>query len=210
MSKRLNLPGPNASSAEVNAYLEREAERLLAGGWYAESPGGRVRLVDVGGSLWASVDGGPLRRLQGERETWAGLLDTVAAWLEHREPVLPPDPPPLTREPGHGAGQWQVAPGAFSDELPGDEFMRLLEEVNAHEPAPIPLPPGTSAVDASDTRSIPLTLELEPTADGFRVSVPVLPGRWGHGATEAEALERADKAVREYLARAEGHSDDHG
>ncbi len=41
---------------------------------------------------------------------------------------------------------------------------------------------------------------IDPTEDGFAVSVPGLPGCWSHGATEAEALENIKDAIREYLA----------
>lgn len=36
--------------------------------------------------------------------------------------------------------------------------------------------------------------------EGYSVSVPGLPGCWSQGATEAEALENIEDAIREYLA----------
>jgi len=36
--------------------------------------------------------------------------------------------------------------------------------------------------------------------EGYSVSVPGLPGCWSQGATEAEALENINDAIREYLA----------
>ncbi len=40
---------------------------------------------------------------------------------------------------------------------------------------------------------------LRSTDEGFSVSVPGLPGCWSQGATEAEALENIEDAIREYL-----------
>jgi len=37
-------------------------------------------------------------------------------------------------------------------------------------------------------------------AGGYSVSVPGLPGCWSQGATEEEALEHIQDAIREYLA----------
>jgi predicted RNase H-like HicB family nuclease len=39
-----------------------------------------------------------------------------------------------------------------------------------------------------------------PSDEGFAVSCPGLPGCWSQGATEAEALEGIQDAIREYLA----------
>lgn len=36
--------------------------------------------------------------------------------------------------------------------------------------------------------------------EGFAVSVPGLPGCWSQGATEAQAIENAKHAIRDYLA----------
>ncbi len=44
------------------------------------------------------------------------------------------------------------------------------------------------------------TVALHSTDKGFSVSVPGLPGCWSQGATEAEALENVEDAIREYLA----------
>ena len=41
---------------------------------------------------------------------------------------------------------------------------------------------------------------LQPTEEGFAVSCPGLPGCWSQGATEQEALENIQDAIREYLA----------
>ena len=40
----------------------------------------------------------------------------------------------------------------------------------------------------------------EQSKEGFRVHVPGLPGCWSQGATEKEALENIQDAIREYLA----------
>lgn len=41
---------------------------------------------------------------------------------------------------------------------------------------------------------------LHESEEGFSVSCPGLPGCWSQGATEAEALENIEVAIREYLA----------
>ena len=41
---------------------------------------------------------------------------------------------------------------------------------------------------------------LQATEEGFSVSCPGLPGCWSQGATEQEALENIQDAIREYLA----------
>ena len=40
---------------------------------------------------------------------------------------------------------------------------------------------------------------LFPSDEGYAVSVPGLPGCWSQGATEEEALENVEQAIREYL-----------
>ena len=40
---------------------------------------------------------------------------------------------------------------------------------------------------------------LQPSKEGFAVSCPGLPGCWSQGATEQEALENIQDAIREYL-----------
>ncbi len=40
---------------------------------------------------------------------------------------------------------------------------------------------------------------LHPSAEGFAVSVPGLPGCWSQGSTEQEALANIADAIREYL-----------
>ena len=44
---------------------------------------------------------------------------------------------------------------------------------------------------------------LRKTEEGFSVSCPGLPGCWSQGATEVEALENIQDAIREYLAAAQ-------
>ncbi|MFL6232060.1 MAG: type II toxin-antitoxin system HicB family antitoxin [Thermoanaerobaculia bacterium] len=44
------------------------------------------------------------------------------------------------------------------------------------------------------------TVALYPSDEGFSVSVPGLPGCWSQGATEEEALQNIEDAIREYLA----------
>jgi len=41
---------------------------------------------------------------------------------------------------------------------------------------------------------------IHESEEGFSVSCPGLPGCWSQGATEAEALENIQDAIREYLA----------
>lgn len=43
-------------------------------------------------------------------------------------------------------------------------------------------------------------IALHKTDEGYSVSVPGLPGCWSQGATEEEALENIQDAIREYLA----------
>lgn len=43
-------------------------------------------------------------------------------------------------------------------------------------------------------------IALTRSDEGVSVSVPGLPGCWSQGATEAEALENARDAIKEYLA----------
>ncbi len=44
---------------------------------------------------------------------------------------------------------------------------------------------------------------LQKSQEGFSVSCPGLPGCWSQGATEQEALENIQDAIREYLAAIE-------
>ena len=46
-------------------------------------------------------------------------------------------------------------------------------------------------------------IALRKTDGGYSVSVPGLPGCWSQGATEQEALENIQDAIREYLAARE-------
>ncbi len=43
-------------------------------------------------------------------------------------------------------------------------------------------------------------IALQESEEGFSVSVPGLPGCWSQGATEEEAVESIQDAIREYLA----------
>ncbi len=43
-------------------------------------------------------------------------------------------------------------------------------------------------------------IALQQSDEGYSVSVPGLPGCWSQGATEEEALENIQDAIREYLA----------
>ena len=42
-------------------------------------------------------------------------------------------------------------------------------------------------------------IALRESEEGFSVSVPGLPGCWSHGATEQEALQNIQDAIKEYL-----------
>lgn len=44
---------------------------------------------------------------------------------------------------------------------------------------------------------------LHQSEEGYSVSCPGLPGCWSQGATEAEALENIQTAIREYLTAVE-------
>ncbi len=46
-------------------------------------------------------------------------------------------------------------------------------------------------------------IALHHDEEGFSVSVPGLPGCWSQGATEEEALENIQDAIRKYLAARE-------
>ena len=46
-------------------------------------------------------------------------------------------------------------------------------------------------------------IALRKNDEGYSVSVPGLPGCWSQGATEQEALENIQDAIREYLAARE-------
>jgi predicted RNase H-like HicB family nuclease len=46
-------------------------------------------------------------------------------------------------------------------------------------------------------------IALQRSDEGYSVSVPGLPGCWSQGATEQEALENIQDAIREYLAARE-------
>jgi predicted RNase H-like HicB family nuclease len=46
-------------------------------------------------------------------------------------------------------------------------------------------------------------IALRESEEGFSVSVPGLPGCWSQGATEHEALQNIQDAIKEYLATVE-------
>lgn len=46
-------------------------------------------------------------------------------------------------------------------------------------------------------------IALRESDEGFSVSVPGLPGCWSQGATEQEALQNIQDAIKEYLATVE-------
>jgi predicted RNase H-like HicB family nuclease len=46
-------------------------------------------------------------------------------------------------------------------------------------------------------------IALRESEEGFSVSVPGLPGCWSQGATEQEALQNIQGAIKEYLATVE-------
>lgn len=50
------------------------------------------------------------------------------------------------------------------------------------------------------TRRMKYKIALQESEEGFSVSVPGLPGCWSQGATEEEAVENIQDAIREYLA----------
>jgi predicted RNase H-like HicB family nuclease len=47
---------------------------------------------------------------------------------------------------------------------------------------------------------------LQESEEGFSVSCPGLPGCWSQGASESEALENIEDAIKEYLAAVENLS----
>ena len=51
--------------------------------------------------------------------------------------------------------------------------------------------------------SMKYKIALRKSDEGYSVSVPGLPGCWSQGATEQEALENIQDAIREYLAARE-------
>lgn len=46
-------------------------------------------------------------------------------------------------------------------------------------------------------------IALQKSEEGYAVSVPGLPGCWSQGATEQEAIQNIQDAIREYLAAVE-------
>jgi predicted RNase H-like HicB family nuclease len=48
-------------------------------------------------------------------------------------------------------------------------------------------------------RSMTYKVALRKTNEGFSISCPALPGCWSQGATEDEALENIQSAIREYM-----------
>ena len=53
---------------------------------------------------------------------------------------------------------------------------------------------------SSEGADMKYTVVLHQTEEGFSVGCPGLPGCWSQGATEGEALENIQSAIREYLA----------
>ena len=51
--------------------------------------------------------------------------------------------------------------------------------------------------------SMKYKIALRESEEGFSVSVPGLPGCWSQGATEQEALQNIQDAIKEYLASVE-------
>lgn len=49
-------------------------------------------------------------------------------------------------------------------------------------------------------RTVTYKVAIEQNEEGFSVNVPGLPGCWSQGATELEAIENIQAAIREYLA----------
>ena len=49
---------------------------------------------------------------------------------------------------------------------------------------------------------------LQKSEEGYSVSCPGLPGSWSQGATETEAVENIQDAIREYLAAVAAPSPD--
>ena len=53
---------------------------------------------------------------------------------------------------------------------------------------------------SSEDADMKYTVVLHQTDEGFSVGCPGLPGCWSEGATEHEALDNIQVAIREYLA----------
>lgn len=51
----------------------------------------------------------------------------------------------------------------------------------------------------SGRSSMKYRIALQKSEEGYAVSVPGLPGCWSQGATEQEAIENIQNAIREYL-----------
>jgi predicted RNase H-like HicB family nuclease len=54
--------------------------------------------------------------------------------------------------------------------------------------------------DRSEEIRMKYKVALRRSEEGYSVSVPGLPGCWSQGATEDEALENIEDAIREYVA----------
>jgi len=59
-------------------------------------------------------------------------------------------------------------------------------------------PAGSVYTEAARWR-MKYKIALQKSDEGFSVSVPGLPGCWSQGATEAEAVENIQDAIRQYL-----------
>ena len=49
---------------------------------------------------------------------------------------------------------------------------------------------------------------LERTPNGYRASIPALPGCWAEGVTEAHAMNKVEVAMGDYLAALDAQRDD--
>lgn len=63
--------------------------------------------------------------------------------------------------------------------------------------------PYAAATKETGATKMKYKIALQKTEEGYSVSVPGLPGCWSQGATEEEALENIQDAIREYLAARE-------
>ncbi len=56
-----------------------------------------------------------------------------------------------------------------------------------------------ATVDSQKEVSMKYRIALHKSEEGFAVSVPGLPGCWSQGASEQEAIQNIQDAIREYL-----------
>jgi predicted RNase H-like HicB family nuclease len=62
---------------------------------------------------------------------------------------------------------------------------------------------GSYTVISSKECFVKYKIALRESEEGFSVSVPGLPGCWSQGATEQEALQNIQDAIKEYLGTVE-------